>query len=125
MGVIRGFLGRMLFSGDDVFKKVNVLSGGERARAMFSKIMMGEPNTVVMDEPTDHLDLETISSLNDGLAAYKGCLIFSTQDVELMTTLVNRVIEVSPLGMVDYNGGFEDFIENDIVSKKRDKLYLN
>ena len=125
VGVIRGFLGRMLFSGDDVFKKVNVLSGGERARAMFSKIMMGEPNTVVMDEPTDHLDLETISSLNDGLAAYKGCLIFSTQDVELMTTLVNRVIEVSPLGMVDYNGGFEDFIENDMVSKKREKLYLN
>ena len=103
MPFVRGFLGRMLFSGDEVEKSVTVLSGGEKARAMLSKMMLTEPNALIMDEPTDHLDLESISSLNDGLCQFSECLIVSSHDFQLLNTVVNRIIEVTPKGLLDQN----------------------
>ena len=120
---LRGFLGRMLFSGDDAKKSVNVLSGGERARAMFSKIMVEEPNTILFDEPTDHLDLEAISALNDGLVQFNGCLMFTSHDYQLLNTVANRVIEVSPKGSLEYKSSFHDYMENDSLTSKRERLY--
>ena len=121
--MIRGYLGRMLFSGDDANKTVNVLSGGERARAMFAKIMLTEPNTILFDEPTDHLDLEAISALNEGMITYNGCTIFSSQDYEIMNTVANRIIEVSPKGFIDEESNFEDYLQADRIKTKRLKLY--
>ena len=121
--MIRGYLGRMLFSGDDANKTVNVLSGGEKARAMFAKIMLTEPNTILFDEPTDHLDLEAISSLNEGMMNYNGCTIFSSQDYEIMNTVANRIIEVSPKGFIDEESKFEDYLHADRIKVKREKLY--
>ncbi|RAP30280.1 ABC transporter ATP-binding protein [Candidatus Marinamargulisbacteria bacterium SCGC AG-414-C22] len=120
---MRSYLGRMLFSGDDANKTVNVLSGGEKARAMFAKIMLTEPNTILFDEPTDHLDLEAISSLNDGMIQYEGTLIFSSQDYEIMNTVANRIIEVSPKGYINEESSFEDFLQSDRVKAKRLALY--
>jgi ATPase subunit of ABC transporter with duplicated ATPase domains len=107
---IRGLLGRMLFSGDAVMKKTSVLSGGEKARAMFSKLMMAEANALLFDEPTDHLDLESISALNNGLIVFPEMVMVISQDFELLNTVVNRIIEVTPAGMRDYHGTFEDFV---------------
>jgi ATPase subunit of ABC transporter with duplicated ATPase domains len=108
---LRGYLGRMLFSGDDVTKKVKVLSGGEKARAMFSKMMLNLANVLIFDEPTDHLDLEAITSLNDGLKAFPECIIFTSHDFELTNTVANRIIEISPdKKMRDKHTTFEDFI---------------
>ena len=98
--LVRGFLGRMLFSGDDVEKYVTVLSGGEKARAMFAKMMVAEGNTLLFDEPTDHLDLEAISALNEGLIQYPECIVFSSHDFQLLDTVSNRVIEVTPNGFL-------------------------
>lgn len=115
---LRGYLGRMLFSGDDALKRVNVLSGGEKSRAMFARMMLLEGNVLLFDEPTDHLDLEAISSLNEGFIKFPDVLMFTTNDFELLTTVPNRIIEVSPKGYVDYGGGFEDFIQHDTYQKK-------
>ena len=98
--VLRGFLGRMLFSGEDVFKKVNVLSGGEKARCMLSKIMLEEPNFLILDEPTNHLDLESITSLNKGMEKFTGEIIFTTRDYELNSTVANRIIEIKSDGTI-------------------------
>ncbi len=112
--VLRGFLGRMLFSGEDVFKKVNVLSGGEKARCMLSKIMLEEPNFLILDEPTNHLDLESITSLNKGLLRFKGEVIFTTRDYELNDTLCNRVIKILDDGkIIDKYISYEEFLEKD------------
>ena len=109
--ILRGFLGRMLFSGEDVFKKVNVLSGGEKARCMLSKIMLEEPNFLILDEPTNHLDLESITSLNKGLCNFKGELLFTSRDYELNTTVANRVIDIKPDGkIVDRQIPYEEYI---------------
>ena len=97
---LRGFLGRMLFSGEDVFKKVNVLSGGEKARCMLSKCMLESPNFLLLDEPTNHLDLESITSLNKGLENFQGELIMTTRDHELNQTVCNRIIEILPDGNI-------------------------
>ena len=121
--LLRGFLGRMLFSGDNVTKKVSVLSGGEKARAMFSKMMMAEGNFLMFDEPTDHLDLEAITALNEGLIAFKECMIFTSHDFELLNTASNRVIEVSPQGMIDKQCSFDDYMANEEVQQKREPLY--
>jgi len=120
---LRGFLGRMLFSGDDATKNVAVLSGGERARAMFSRMMLGEGNTLLFDEPTNHLDLESITALNTALEQFQGCLLFTSHDFQLLNTVPNRIIEVSPLGMIDRRFGFDDFMQNQKVQEQRDKLY--
>ncbi len=110
--ILRGFLGRMLFSGDDVFKKVNVLSGGEKARCMLSKIMLEEPNFLILDEPTNHLDLEAITSLNKGLCNFKGEVIFTSRDYELNSTVANRVIEILPDGkIIDRAIPYEEYID--------------
>ena len=110
--VTRGFLGRMLFSGEDVFKKVNVLSGGEKARCMLSKLMLQEPNFLILDEPTNHLDLESITSLNKGLVNFKGEVLFTTRDYELNRTVANRVIEIKDDGtIIDRPMTYEQYLE--------------
>lgn len=120
---LRGYLGRMLFSGDQAKKDVTVLSGGEKARAMFSKMMMEEGNVLIMDEPTDHLDLEAITALNQGLEAFEECIIFASHDFQLMNTISNRVIEVAPNGMIDRRTDFDDFMTNPKIQALRTKLY--
>ena len=110
--VTRGFLGRMLFSGENVFKKVNVLSGGEKARCMLSKIMLQEPNFLILDEPTNHLDLESITSLNKGLVNFKGEVLFTSRDYELNRTVANRVIEIKDDGtIIDRPMTYEQYLE--------------
>ena len=107
---VRSFLGRMLFSGDDVFKNVNVLSGGEKVRCMLSKSMLSGCNLLIMDDPTNHLDLESISSLNEALTSYKEVLLFSTHDQQFLQTVCNRVIEISPSLTYDKMGSFQDYL---------------
>ena len=111
--ILRGFLGRMLFSGEDVFKKVNVLSGGEKARCMLSKMMLEEPNFLIFDEPTNHLDLESITSLNKGMVNFKGELFFTSRDYELNSTVANRIIEIKSDGtIIDRTIPYEEYISN-------------
>ncbi len=108
---LRGFLGRMLFSNESVFKPVNVLSGGEKVRCMFSRMMLFGSNFLLLDQPTDHLDLESISAVNNGLSAFKGNLMFTSHDYELVNTVANRIIEINPDGsMTDFSGTFEDYL---------------
>ncbi len=110
--VLRGFLGRMLFSGEDVFKKVNVLSGGEKARCMLSKMMLEGPNFLILDEPTNHLDLESITSLNKGLCNFTGEILFTSRDYELNSTVANRVIEIKDDGtIIDRSIPYEEYID--------------
>ena len=111
---MRGFLGRMIFSGDEVFKPVKVLSGGEKVRCMFSRMMMSSANVVLLDEPTNHLDLESIAALTDGLEAFKGNVLLCTHDHQLIDTIANRIIELPMPGesrCTDYIGTFEEFLE--------------
>ncbi len=109
---LRGFLGRMLFSNDSVFKPVNVLSGGEKVRCMFARMMLFGSNFLLLDQPTDHLDLESISAVNNGLSAFKGNLIFASHDYELINTVANRIIEIQPDGsIIDRPGTYEEFLE--------------
>ncbi len=110
--VLRGFLGRMLFSGEDVFKKVNVLSGGEKSRCMLSKMMLEGPNFLILDEPTNHLDLESITSLNKGLVNFQGEILFTSRDYELNSTVSNRVIEIKEDGtIIDRRLSYEEYIK--------------
>ncbi len=120
---IRGFLGRMLFGGEEVYKEVKVLSGGEKVRCMMSKAMLGHPNFVLLHEPTNHLDLESITALNDALTSFKGNLIMSSHDHALMQTVVNRVIEIGPNGQVDYLGTLEEYLDSDKRVEARQRLY--
>lgn len=109
---LRGFLGRMLFSGDSVFKPVNVLSGGEKVRCMFSRMMLFGSNMLILDNPTDHLDLESITAVNNGLSDFKGNILLSTHDFEMMNTVANRIIELRPDGgIVDFSGTYEEYLE--------------
>jgi ATPase subunit of ABC transporter with duplicated ATPase domains len=108
---LRGFLGRMLFSNESVFKPVNVLSGGEKVRCMFARMMLFGSNFLLLDQPTDHLDLESISAVNNGLAAFKGNMIFTSHDYELINTVANRIIEITPDGILDRTGTYEEFLE--------------
>ena len=109
---LRGFLGRMLFSNDSVFKPVNVLSGGEKVRCMFARMMLFGSNFLLLDQPTDHLDLESISAVNNGLANFKGNVIFTSHDYELVNTVANRIIEIkSDGGIVDFSGTYEEYLE--------------
>jgi len=108
---LRGFLGRMLFSGDTVYKPVHVLSGGEKVRCMFSRMMMFGSNFLILDQPTDHLDLESITAVNDGLKAFKGGMLFTTHDYEMINTVADRIIELRPDGILDYKGNYEEFIQ--------------
>jgi ATPase subunit of ABC transporter with duplicated ATPase domains len=109
---LRGFLGRMLFSGDSVFKEVNVLSGGEKVRCMFSRMMLFGSNFLLLDQPTNHLDLESITAVNNGLSDFKGNLIVSTHDYEIVNTVANRIIEITPQGCYDFRGTYEEFVQD-------------
>ncbi|MGX7031232.1 ABC-F family ATP-binding cassette domain-containing protein [Vagococcus zengguangii] len=123
---LRSFLGRMLFSGEDVMKSVNVLSGGEKVRCMLSKLMLSKSNVLVLDDPTNHLDLESITALNDGLIAFTGSILFSSHDHQFIETLANRVIAVSDKGVVDHpDSTYEEFLNNKRVQEKVQELYAD
>ena len=112
----------MLFSGDDVFKQVNVLSGGEKARCMLSKIMLENPNVLLLDEPTNHLDLESITSLNTAMQKFDGEILFTSQDYELNTTVANRVIEIFENGtIVDRELPYNEYIRDEKIKELREK----
>lgn len=120
---IRGFLGRMLFSGEEVLKKATVLSGGEKMRCMFSRMMLQQPNVLVFDEPTNHLDLESITALNNGMEDFRGTILFTSRDHELTETVANRVIELTPAGMIDKLMDYDEYINSEAVQKLREEMY--
>ncbi len=120
---VRGFLGRMLFSGDESLKKVNVLSGGEKVRCMLSRMMLTGANAMVLDDPTNHLDLESITSLNNGLINYPGVLLFASHDYQFIDSIANRIIEITPSGVIDRVMTFEEYINSDEVRGIRDQFY--
>jgi ATPase subunit of ABC transporter with duplicated ATPase domains len=107
----RGFLGKMLFSGDEALKRTSVLSGGERVRCMLSKMMLSQANVLILDEPTNHLDMESITALNNGLIAFPEVLLFSSHDHEFVSTLANRIVEITPTGVIDKVMGFDEYLE--------------
>ncbi len=121
---VRGFLGRMLFSGDDGLKKLNVLSGGERVRCILSKMMMSGANCLIMDEPTNHLDLESITALNNSLIKYPGVILFTSQDHQFVQTVANRIMELTPGGLIDKHCTYDEYLENDEMARKRQVLNM-
>jgi ATPase subunit of ABC transporter with duplicated ATPase domains len=120
---IRGFLGKMLFSGEEVFKKCSVLSGGEKMRCMISRMMMPGANLLVLDEPTNHLDLESITSFNNALKDFPGTVLFTSHDHEFTHTVANRIIEITPNGFIDKLMTYDEYIENDKVAQQKEALY--
>ncbi|MBB3108598.1 ATPase subunit of ABC transporter with duplicated ATPase domains [Paenibacillus phyllosphaerae] len=120
---IRGFLGRMLFSGDEALKKASVLSGGEKVRCMLSKMMLSGSNVLLMDEPTNHLDLESITALNNGLIDFDGTLIFTSHDHQFVQTIANRIIEITPNGVIDRIMSYDEYLESKEVKELRERMY--
>ncbi len=120
---LKGFLGRMLFSGEEILKKASVLSGGEKMRCMISRMMLKSANTLVLDSPTNHLDLESIQAFNNTLKTFKGIVLFSSHDHEFIQTVANRVIELTPNGIIDKITEYDDYITDPIVAELRTKLY--
>lgn len=120
---IRGFLGRMLFSGEETQKLCTVLSGGEKVRCMLSKLMMENPNVLLLDEPTNHLDLESIQALNNGLLDYSGVILLHSHDQEFINTIANRIIEITPNGIVDKYMSYEEFAEDQQIKDRKTELY--
>ncbi|KAB1159299.1 ATP-binding cassette domain-containing protein [Tenacibaculum aiptasiae] len=120
---LRGFLGKMIFSGEEALKKSNVLSGGEKVRCMLSRMMMTRANIVMLDEPTNHLDLESIQALNNSLINFKGTVLFSTHDHEFAQTVANRIIEITPKGVIDKYSTFDDYLADPKVKELRNKMY--
>ena len=120
---LRGFLGKMLFSGDEILKKTNVLSGGEKVRCMVSKMMLQNPNTVILDEPTNHLDLESIIAFNDSMMAFPGIVLFTTHDHQFMQTVANRIIEITPYGMIDQLMAYDEYLADERIKKLREEMY--
>jgi len=120
---LRGFLGKMIFSGEEALKKCNVLSGGEKVRCMLSRMMMTRANILQLDEPTNHLDLESIQALNNSLINFKGTILFSTHDHEFAQTVANRVIEITPKGVIDRYSTFDDYLSDPKIKELRDKMY--
>ena len=118
----RGFLGRMLFSGDEATKKCGVLSGGERVRCMLSRMMLAGANVLILDEPTNHLDLESITALNNGLIAFSEVVLFASHDHEFVSTVANRIVEFTPGGVIDRTMSFEEYLESGEVAQTRDQL---
>jgi ATPase subunit of ABC transporter with duplicated ATPase domains len=108
--MIRGTLGRMLFSNDEILKSVKVISGGEQGRMLFGKLILQKPNVLVMDEPTNHLDMESIEALNLALENYPGTLIFVSHDREFVSSLATRIIELTPAGIVEFSGTYEEYL---------------
>ena len=120
---VRGFLGRMLFSGDESLKKVKVLSGGEKVRCMLSKLMLSGANVLIMDDPTNHLDLEAIQSLNEGLINFPGVVLFTSHDHEFIESIANRIVEITPNGIIDRMTNFDSYISDDSITELRKKMY--
>lgn len=120
---IRGFLGRMLFSGEESQKKATVLSGGEKVRCMLSKMMLSGSNVILLDEPTNHLDLESITALNNGLINFKGIALFISQDHQFVHTIANRIIEITPKGIIDRYTTYDEYIEDEDIAKLREEMY--
>lgn len=120
---IRGFLGRMLFSGEETLKKSSVLSGGEKMRCMVSRMMMLKGNVLLLDEPTNHLDLESITALNNGMKDFKGTILFTTRDHELANTVADRVLEITPNGLIDREMSFDEYLDNARVKALRTEMY--
>ncbi len=119
----RGFLGRMLFSGEDALKKTAVLSGGERVRCMLARMMLSGSNAIILDEPTNHLDLESITALNNGLIEFSEVVLFASHDHQFVSTVANRIVEIAPLGVIDRAMSFDDYLEDGEVARLRDELY--
>ena len=119
---IRGFLGKMLFTGEETFKSASVLSGGEKVRCMLSKTMLANANLIVLDEPTNHLDLESITALNNGLESYKGTVLFKTYDHELTQTVATRIIELGPKGFMDKMMPYDEFLASKKVKEQRQTI---
>jgi len=119
---IRGFLGRMLFSGEESQKQAKVLSGGEKVRCMLSKMMLSGANVIILDEPTNHLDLESITSLNNGLMDYKGTALFASHDHQFVQTIANRIIEITPKGIIDRQTTFDEYFENEDIARLREEM---
>ena len=120
---LRGWLGRMLFAGDESQKKASVLSGGEKVRCMFARMMLGGANVLILDEPTNHLDLESITSLNNGLINYKGTMLLSSHDHQMVQTVANRIIEITPKGIIDRQSTYDDYLDNQDISELRAEMY--
>ena len=120
---LRGYLGKMLFSGEEIYKKATVLSGGEKMRCMISRMMIEEANTLLLDSPTNHLDLESIQAFNNSLTTYKGVVLMTSHDHEFINTVANRIIEITPNGMIDKYIDYDEYIMNDQVKENLDKLY--
>ena len=121
---IRGFLGKMIFSGEEALKLSNVLSGGEKVRCMLSRMMMMRANVLMLDEPTNHLDLESITAFNNSLKNFKGTVLFTTHDHEFAQTLANRVIEITPKGVIDRYTSFDEYMQDSKIKELRSKMYL-
>ncbi len=122
---LRGFLGKMLFSGDETLKMTSVLSGGEKVRCMISRMMLQNPNVIIMDEPTNHLDLESIQAFNNGVADFAGVALFTTHDHQFMQSIANRIIEITPNGMIDKLMPFDEYLKDERVKEAKEALYVN
>jgi len=120
---LRGFLGKMIFSGEEALKKCNVLSGGEKVRCMISRMMMKKANVLMLDEPTNHLDLETITTFNNSLKKYKGTILLTTHDHQFAQTLANRIVELTPMGVIDRHMSFDEYMQDEKIKNLRDKMY--
>ena len=119
---MKGYLGRMLFSGEDVLKKVNVLSGGEKMRCMIAKMQLKNANCLILDTPTNHLDLESIQAFNNNLIAFKGNILFSSHDHEFIETVANRIIELTPSGTIDKLMSYDDYIYDESIKEQRQRM---
>ena len=121
--VMKGFLGRMLFSGEEVLKKVNVLSGGEKMRCMIARMQLKNANCLILDTPTNHLDLESIQAFNNNLVGFKGNILFSSHDHEFIQTVADRIIELTPKGTIDKLMQYDDYIYDEQLKEQRNKMY--
>jgi ATPase subunit of ABC transporter with duplicated ATPase domains len=120
---LRGFLGKMLFSGDEIMKKISVLSGGEKVRCMVSRMMLQNPNVIILDEPTNHLDLESITAFNDGVINFPGIVLLTTHDHQFMDTVANRIIEITPKGIIDRLCTYDEYLEDERIKHLHTELY--
>ncbi|MCC8088499.1 MAG: ATP-binding cassette domain-containing protein [Rikenellaceae bacterium] len=120
---LRGYLGKMLFSGEEIYKQVSVLSGGEKMRCMIAKMMIQNPNTLILDSPTNHLDLESIQAFNNSLIGFKGIVLMTSHDHEFINTVANRIIEITPNGMIDKYMDYDDYIMDERIQENLNKLY--
>ncbi len=120
---LRGWLGRMLFSGEEALKKASVISGGEKVRCMLSRMMLSGANTLIFDEPTNHLDLESITALNNGMSNFRGTILFSSHDHQLVQTIANRIMEITPKGLIDKQMTYDEYLESEDIQSLRKEMY--